>query len=189
MVQIQLVNHHLKFAESMSNLSSDEKIKAALGLTDEQCSLEGTKSFIQFIVVQEKIGKQLSRVILNEAKELIGVITLKSIDLEKKTAHIGTWIGSAYWGKGYNELAKEAILKEAFLHLNLDYVFAGATIHNIRSQKAQEKLSYMKLHVDEQFPLELQKIEHETQCKCILNVIEKADFLSYLESKNDISDK
>lgn len=182
MIKVELVNHHLKYAERMSQLSSDEKVKQALNLTDEQCSLKGTKSFIEFIRIQEKIGTQYSRLILNEEHELIGVITLKDIDIDRKIAHIGTWIGSSYWGKGYNELAKEAILKQAFLKLNLDYVFAGAALHNIRSQKAQAKLPYMKLHVDELFPAELQKIEHETQSKCVLNVIEKEDFLSYLQS-------
>ena len=183
MIKVELVNHHLKYAERMSQLSSDEKVKQALNLTDAQCSLKGTKSFIEYIRIQEKIGTQYSRVILNEKDELIGVITLKDIDLDRKIAHIGTWIGSAYWGKGYNELAKEEILKHAFLKLKLDYVFAGAAIHNIRSQKAQEKLPYMKLHVDHLFPAELKKIEHETQSKCILNVIEKEDFLNYIESK------
>ena len=121
--------------------------------------MKGTKSFIEFIRIQEKIGTQYSkRVILNEKDELIGVITLKDIDVDRKIAHIGTWIGSEYWGKGYNELAKEAILKHAFLKLNLEYVFAGAAIHNIRSQKAQEKLPYMSLHVDDLFPAELKKI-------------------------------
>ena len=182
MIKIELVNHHFKYAERMSQLSSDEKVKQALGLSDKQCSLEATKSLIEFIRIQEKVGIQYSKVILNEEQELIGVITLKDIDLNKKIAHLGTWFGSVYWGKGYNELAKEAILKHAFLKLNLDYVFAGAALYNIRSQKAQEKLPYMKLHVDDLFPAELYKIEHETRSKCILNVIEKEDFLNYLES-------
>ena len=41
----------------------------------------------------------------------------------------------------------------------------------------------MKLHVDHLFPAELKKIEYETQSKCVLNVIEKEDFLKYIESK------
>ena len=66
MIKVELVNHHLKYAERMSQLPSDEKIKQASNLTDEQCSLKGTKSFIEFIRIQEKIGTQYSRVILNE---------------------------------------------------------------------------------------------------------------------------
>ena len=183
MIKVELVRHHLKYAQRMSQLTTDDKVKHALKLTDEQCSVAGTKSFIEFIRIQEKIGTQYSRVILNEEQELIGVITLKDIDLNKKTAHIGTWIGAQYWGKGYNALAKEEILKQAFFKLNLDYVFAGAALYNIRSQKAQEKLPYMKLHVDNLFPAELHKIEYETKSKCILNVIEKEDFVKYIGAK------
>ena len=56
-------------------------------------------------------------------------------------------------------------------------------MHNIRSQKAQEKLPYIRLYVDDLFPAELKKIEYETQSKCILNVIKKEDFLKYFEAK------
>ncbi|WP_457786384.1 GNAT family N-acetyltransferase [Geobacillus sp. Geo 8.1] len=179
MAKVFLVPHHLKYAASMSALSSAPQVKNALGLTDEQTSLEGTIDFIKFIIEQEKLGKQYSRVILNEDKNLIGVITLKDIDKTKKTCHIGTWIGHQYWGKGYNQLAKAEILYTAFTKLNLEYVFAGARVSNIRSQKAQEKLPYIRIGVEKEFPEEHKKLESQQNTPCILNVIEKDVFLSW----------
>ncbi|WP_335727035.1 GNAT family N-acetyltransferase [Virgibacillus dokdonensis] len=121
---------------------------------------------------------------LNENKDLIGVITLKDINNVNKTCHIGTWIGHQYWGKGYNALAKSIILYTAFAELNLKYVFAGAKLSNIRSQKSQEKLPYVRIGVRAQFPNEHKKLESQVNEPCVLNVIEKETFLKwYLESK------
>lgn len=179
MGKIRLVPHALKYAKEISALSSNPKVKMALGLSDEQTTVEGTKGFIEFILEEEKLGRQYSRCIVNEEEKLIGVITLKDIDPIKKTSHIGTWIGYAYWGRGYNELAKAAILSTAFNQLGLNYVFAGAKADNYRSQKAQEKLPYITLRVENKFPEELKLIEAQTGSKCVLNVFEKDKFLAW----------
>lgn len=136
----------------MSSQSSVPQVKNALGLSDEQTSLNGTIDFIKFILKQEKLGKQYSRVILNEEGNLSGVITLKDINQTDKSSHIGTWIGYQYWGKGYNQSAKAKMLHTAFTILDLEYVFAGAKLTNIRSQKAQEKLPYIRIGAEKEFP-------------------------------------
>ncbi len=176
---MSLVPHNEIYAKSISSLSSAPKVKDALGLTNDQTSLEGTIDFIEFIQVQERLGKQYSRVILDETENLIGVITLKEIDGINNTCHIGTWIGHQYWGKGYNALAKSEILYIAFTVLDLEYVFAGAKLSNARSQKAQEKLPYIKVGVQSEFPIEYKKLELQVNEPCILNVIEKEMFLKW----------
>lgn len=175
MSKMSLVPHNKVYAKSMSSLSPVPQVKDALGLTDDQTSLEGTISFIEFIQEQEKLGKQYSRVILDETENLIGVITLKDIDSINKTSHIGTWIGHQY----YNLLAKKKILYKAFTELNLDYVFAGAKISNVRSMKSQEKLLFMRIEVQNEFPNEHKKLESEVNSSCILNVVEKEMFLKW----------
>lgn len=179
MIKVLIVPHNNSYAKSMSSLSSAPQVKDALGLTDDQTSLRGTIEFIEFILDQEKLGKQYSRVILNENEDLIGVITLKDINHTNKTSHMGTWIGHQYWGKGYNELAKSEILYTAFTELDLEYVFAGAKLSNLRSQKAQEKLPYMRIDVQSEFPEEHKKLELQVNAACILNVIEKEMFLEW----------
>ncbi len=181
---IQLMKHDSKYTEIMSQMTSDPHVKESLNLSWQQCSLNGTRDFIEFILGEERQSLQLSRVIINEKQELVGVITLKAIDRANKTAHIGTWIGYPYWGKGYNEAAKIEILKIAFLELQLEYVFAGATMQNKRSIAAQKKLPYMSLDVGREFPTELKLIEKETGNPCILNVVRQADFLTFLESQS-----
>ncbi|WP_081755933.1 GNAT family N-acetyltransferase [Paucisalibacillus sp. EB02] len=183
--KVKLIPHDKKYAKAMSALSSSRHVKDALGLSDEQTSIEGTKQFIEFIRKQEKLGKQYSRCIINDHDKLIGVITLKDIDMDNKTCHIGTWIGQPYWGQGYNESAKAEILYVAFHEFNLEYVFAGAKVSNIRSQKAQEKLPYIRLQVENEFPAEHKKLENQVKSRCMLNVIEREDFLNWYNQNLD----
>ncbi|AOV06944.1 GNAT family N-acetyltransferase [Sporosarcina ureilytica] len=187
MGKIVLVSHELKYAKAMSALSSYSQVKDALGLSDEQTTVEGTRGFIEFILKEEKLGKQYSRCILNEKETLIGVITLKDIDPIKKTSHIGTWIGHEYWGQRYNELAKAAILAIAFNQFGLNYVFAGARADNYRSQKAQEKLPYITLRVEDEFPEELKMLEAQTGSKCVLNVFKKENYLAWRKAQEEIN--
>ena len=179
MKKISLVPHNKSYAKSMSLLSTASQVKDALGLTNNQISLEGTIDFIEFILEQEQLGKQYSRAIINENENLIGVITLKDINDTNNTCHIGTWIGHQYWGQGYNALAKSEILFTAFTKLDLKYVFAGAKLSNIRSQKAQEKLPYIRVGVQSEFSDEHKKLELQVNAPCILNVIEKRTFLNW----------
>ncbi|WP_340085158.1 GNAT family N-acetyltransferase [Siminovitchia sp. FSL H7-0308] len=118
MLKVFLVPHELQYARSISELSSEPEVKDALGLTEDHTSLKGTEDFINFILEQEKLGKQYSRVILNEDRKVTGVITLKDINRNNQTSHMGTWIGHPYWGKGYNQIAKKEMLYTAYFECN-----------------------------------------------------------------------
>jgi RimJ/RimL family protein N-acetyltransferase len=76
-------------------------------------TVEDTKKFVKNIIKEEKDGKTVSRVIFDENDDVIGITTLMFIDYEKKSCHIGTWIGYEYWGKGYNQASKIEILRIA----------------------------------------------------------------------------
>ena len=56
MVKVFLEPHHEIYAKSISALSSVPEVKDALGLTNDQSSLNGTFDFIEFILKQEKLG-------------------------------------------------------------------------------------------------------------------------------------
>lgn len=179
MVCIRLVPHDISYAEEISKLTSVSEVRNALGMTNAQCSVPGTRDFIRLMQLEEKLGHHISRVILDEGNNIIGVISLKNIDEMQKSCHVGTWLGREYWGKGYNEIAKIEILKIAFEKLHLNYVFAGARLENIRSQKAQAKLPYMTLNVEQQFHYEWKKLEWLEQTPCVLNMVRKEDFLNW----------
>ncbi|PFM65809.1 GNAT family N-acetyltransferase [Bacillus cereus] len=183
MKRVTLLPLDLRYANAIFELSSDPHVKNALGIKAE--TVEDTKAFILFAMEEERKEHSLSKVIVNEENEIIGLTTLKHINYEQKRSHIGSWLGYQYWGNGYNEAAKKEIFKIAFLDLQLTYVFAGAKTTNIRSLKAQEKLPYISLHVENKFPDEHAALEKEVKSPCILHVISREKFLNWLEAQNE----
>lgn len=178
MQRVRLVPHDLAYAGRIFKLTSAPQVRDALGLRDEK--VEDTENYIRFIIKEEADGRALSRVVLNEYNEVIGITTLMSINRGKRRCHIGSWLGHNFWGQGYNQEAKMLILKEAFLEMGMEHVFAGARKVNIRSQKAQEKLPYMRLNVEQEFPEEHVALETKEKQPCVLNAVYRQDFLEYL---------
>ncbi|MFC9540413.1 GNAT family N-acetyltransferase [Lysinibacillus sp. NPDC056959] len=177
---VTLVRHAIKYAEAMHALSSMPQVRDALGLPAGK--VEDTINFIKRECVDEEAGKTVPRVVLDEEGQLIGVTALMFIDHNKKSCHIGSWLGYEFWGKGYNLQSKIAILDIAFFELGLKYVFAGARKVNIRSQKAQEKLPFIRLGVENDFPKEHSWLEVKEKQPCVLNVFEREDFVQYRTS-------
>ncbi|WCK54481.1 GNAT family N-acetyltransferase [Aneurinibacillus sp. Ricciae_BoGa-3] len=92
------------------------------------------------IIEQEEQGNLISRTILDECGHPIGTITL--YDIENRAGFIGTWIGKMYFGKGYNQAAKEAFLSELFYEHQMETVYMRIRKENVRSRTAAEKLPY-----------------------------------------------
>lgn len=184
---VTLVKHDIKYAEAMHELSSMPQVRDALGLPAGK--VEDTINFIKRECVDEEEGKTVPRVVLNEEGQLIGVTSLMFIDHQKKSCHIGSWLGYPFWGKGYNLEAKTAILDIAFFELGLLRVFAGARTINIRSQKAQEKLSFIRLGVESEYPEEHSWLEVKEKQPCVLNVFEREDFVRYRTSLEKVDGK
>lgn len=183
MKEVTLLPLDLRYANVIFELSSNPHMKNALGIKVD--SVEDTKAFILFAIGEERKKHSLSRVIVSEENEVIGLTTLKHINYEQKHSHIGSWLGYQYWGRGYNEAAKKEIFKIAFLDLQLTYVFAGAKTTNIRSLKAQEKLPYISLHAEKQFPDVHAALEKEVKSPCVLHVVSCEKFSNWLEVQNE----
>lgn len=185
MKKIVLARHQEKYCEEIYRLSSMPQVKGALGLPDG--TVEDTKRFTERVMVEEELGKTVPRVILDEEGKLIGLTDLMFIDHEKGSCHIGTWIGYEYWGQGYNAASKLAILRIAFEELGLERVFAGARKVNLRSQKAQEKLPFIRLHVEEEYPEEHKALEEKEKQPCVLNVFCKEDYFKYMNGNQELA--
>lgn len=128
------------------------------------------------IMAAEQQGKLISRTIIDEYEQPIGTINL--YDIQNQSGFLATWIGQPYFGKGYNKLAKEAFLKELFLHLNIKTVFIKIRKTNTRSLRANEKIPYM-MRADEQYNHVYLAINQQSDC-FELFVITKERFEMYL---------
>ncbi|WP_217589709.1 GNAT family N-acetyltransferase [Lentibacillus saliphilus] len=91
----------------------------------------------------EEDGTLISRTILDECQQPIGTINL--FDIQHKSGFLATWIGAPFFGKGYNQIAKEMFLTELFTELDIEMVFIKIRRTNVRSLKAMIKLPYATL--------------------------------------------
>ncbi len=107
------------------------------------------------IIEEEFAGKVVSRTITSDFEQPIGTINL--FDIQDGAGFLGTWIGTAYQGLGYNKKAKEQFLEELFFELNIHTVFLRIRKNNIKSKKATEKLRYA-LKANDSHPLIYQEI-------------------------------
>ena len=62
-----------------------------------------------------------------------------SVDWEKRTAELGTWLRRRFWGRGYSGERAAALVEVAFADLDLDLVAVGHLPENEQSQRAIEK--------------------------------------------------
>ncbi|MDR6553890.1 GNAT family protein [Paenibacillus qinlingensis] len=127
------------------------------------------------LIVEEEKETCISRTILNEMGHPIGTIELYNI--VNRTGFLATWIGAPYFGKGYNQQAKETFFTELFLENKIDTIFLKIRKQNIRSKKAVEKLPYALLANDTN-PHIYQSINHN---QAIYDLY-KVERLCYLES-------
>ena len=76
--------------------------------------------------------------------EPIGSTRFYDYDENEKSVLIGyTFIGRKFWGNGYNSALKKLMMEYAFQFVDTIYFHIGA--HNIRSQKAIEKIGAQKI--------------------------------------------
>jgi RimJ/RimL family protein N-acetyltransferase len=91
----------------------------------------------------EDRGELISRTILDEWHNPIGTINL--FDIENGYGFLGTWIGKPYFGKGYNQLAKDEFFRELFFEKGIETIFMRIRKVNQRSKKAAMKFPYVTL--------------------------------------------
>lgn len=82
---------------------------------------------------------------LKHTDEHIGNASIGDIDFINSSASLNILIGnSSCWGHGYAFEALNALLRHAFLFLNLNRVSCGTSIHNIGMQKVAKKLGMLQ---------------------------------------------
>lgn len=129
----------------------------------------------------ENRGELISRTILDEYDQPIGTINL--FDIQDHYGFLATWIGRPYFGKGYNQRAKEQFFNELFFERNIQGIFLKVRRSNKRSLHAVMKLPYVSI-ANVSYPDVYKRInEHEDIFD--LFIISKEHYISYLQFSNE----
>lgn len=88
-------------------------------------------------------GDRLELVIERDGAPL-GVTTLMELSPRDRRAMVGTWLGREHWGTGVNVESKALVLHLAFATLGLERVGAYSEVRHERSQRALEKVGFVR---------------------------------------------
>ncbi len=120
--------------ELVQILNTDETMCQAMGI---KC---GNLTAQDFIDINQKwctsTHAELFAIVLGATA--IGTISLSHQDTARKTAQIGYWTGSAYWGNGYTSQAFEQVLAYARVK-GFESVSATILVDNQASKRIWEK--------------------------------------------------
>ncbi|ESU23491.1 acetyltransferase, ribosomal protein N-acetylase [Flavobacterium enshiense DK69] len=90
------------------------------------------------------VSKGAFIIIDKKTNAVIGSTRFYNLDPETRSVLIGyTFYGRNYWGSTFNPMVKKLMLDYAFQFVDMVYFHIGA--HNIRSQKAIERLGAVKV--------------------------------------------
>ena len=84
---------------------------------------------------------------LKGVSHLVGTISLKNVDSERKKAAIGYWIGELYWGNGIATESVALVITYAFSVLRLEEICAYVYSENKASIRVLEKNGMTKKRV------------------------------------------
>ncbi|MCL4334939.1 MAG: GNAT family N-acetyltransferase [Candidatus Thermoplasmatota archaeon] len=133
-----------KNAVEISKIASDPEISRSIGshgfpfpYTEEDALffLEKNRSAGGFYFQRDFIIRSEGRI--------VGIIGLSDIDSEDMNAHVGYWIGKAYWNHGYASDALSVICNYADHVLHLRKLYTRVLEFNLRSLRVLMKNGFV----------------------------------------------
>lgn len=89
-------------------------------------------------------GTQIDMLIVDHEHGPAGITGLSEIVARDRRAVVGTWVGRQFWGTGVNAMSKALILHLGFIGMELERIAAPTDVRNARSQRALEKLGFVR---------------------------------------------
>jgi ribosomal-protein-alanine N-acetyltransferase len=133
-------------AEEIFRLASNPEVSRYL-TWDTHTVIDDTLGFI-------RVSRRLNRrrklpivfsVFLKDTNQLIGVKSFNRMDLRKRDAEVGTWLGREYWGQGYSTEINTAFIRYGFIQFGLKNIRFCAHVENSASWQVAEKLGFVYL--------------------------------------------
>lgn len=106
---------------------------------DPQRTPKETRDFFDHVETQWADGTGVTYLLrVAGTGEIAGVGAL-TIDWDRRTGSLGTWLRKPFWGRGYSGERAEALADLAFERLDLEYVAVTHEAGNEKSRRAIEK--------------------------------------------------
>ncbi|HEX6389262.1 MAG TPA: GNAT family protein [Solirubrobacteraceae bacterium] len=107
-------------------------------------SIDEPLAYIERARGWREAGTQIDMLIVDHERGPAGITGLSEIVARDRRAVVGTWVGREFWGTGVNALSKALILHLGFIEMDLERIAAPTDVRNARSQRALEKLGFVR---------------------------------------------
>jgi [ribosomal protein S5]-alanine N-acetyltransferase len=112
---------------------------------EEYFTVDGQRTVIQNDLEQHDQGAKQPHVILGDAGEVVGRITLNGIVRSCfQSCSMGYWVSAGHNGRGFATAAVREMVRVAFEELGLHRVQAETLLHNVRSQRVLERNGFVR---------------------------------------------
>jgi [ribosomal protein S5]-alanine N-acetyltransferase len=114
--------------------------------SDEYFTVDGQRADIAGFLASYEIGRSLPHVILDDADQVVGRITLNGVVLGPfQSCSMGYWVGAEHNGQGHATGAVSAIKQVAFGEWGLHRIQAETLLHNLGSQRVLERNGFVRI--------------------------------------------
>lgn len=100
--------------------------------------------WLRTLPVRRSEGVALELAIADSDDWVIGITGVLEVSQRDRRAVVGTWLGQAYWGTGANAESKALVARLVFEELRMERLGAWADVRNPRSQRALERLGFVR---------------------------------------------
>lgn len=140
MSKVKLVLFSPQFAPSLYSILQNPEVTKYLNL--QFPTMRDAERYVRDQMAAEQKGLGVSRVILNERHQVIGMVSIFNIHPQKKIGELGMFIDQVNWGRGYSMSAHYQMLDYAFRIKGLDVI---VYFTDKRHRKAQQVLNHMEM--------------------------------------------
>lgn len=130
-------------ATALYRLASDPEVTKWFSWGPYQETAEA-RAYLDRLPGQRETGRQLDLLQVHHRLGPVGITGLSEFSYRDRRAMVGTWLGRDAWGVGANTESKALMFHLAFELLGLARLGAYANVENTRSQRALEKVGFVK---------------------------------------------
>lgn len=133
-------------APAIQRLAAHPEV-AATTLVPHPYPGDGAVRFVEDVVLPGRAEDRLYAFVMIEGDEVVGHISVKSVDRDKAQGEVGYWVGRPFWGRGFATEAVRQIVTFAFEDLGLRRLYAHVLAHNPASGRVLERAGFVAVEL------------------------------------------
>jgi ribosomal-protein-alanine N-acetyltransferase len=146
-------------------------------------TFQDAQRYVHAQMEAEKRGLGVSRAILNEKNQVIGMVSIFNIHPQKKIGELGLFLGQGSWGKGHCMSAHSQMLDYAFRVKGLEVIVYFTDKRHRKVQQILNHLDMIEMNQGQRYPLVIFEKWLATGVWFDLHILTKARYFEKIAAK------